>query len=401
MSKLILKINDAKSARSKDPNGYLIIKDNPIAKAGVFDYLGSEVNITDGDPSQLVKVFRPFEDLEAKKDLFAKKPIILGHEWVGEERDGVQGAIGDTITAKAPFLYADLIIYSPSLIKEIEEGNIVELSPGYSAGFTQGGGIFEGESYEYKQTLKNVNHLAVVKEGRSGKDLRLLDQKTQGEKEMDILDLLTKAVKRVKDEAPKEEKKTQDEDKRELIREVMAIASKPDSEFAGGENEKVETIAKALEKLAYKPSETGKEVDSEPDKKEEKKTKDEEKEEKKEDKPRVSDEDFFKKLEEFIDTKLDTFKQKETKTQDAKAKAYAEVSQVVGAFNSEGLTESQVYAKGYEYLTGKVLDSAIDAKSAFKVKVMDRMPQKIEDSKPAGASDGLTDAQREMLARLG
>lgn len=395
MSKLILKINDAKSARSKDKNGYLIIKNNPIAKAGVFDYLASEIK-ENGSPEQIVKVFRPFEDLKAKKDYFAKKPIVLGHDWVGEERDSVQGAIGDTITAEAPYLYADLIIYSPSLIREIEEGNIVELSPGYDAGLIKQGGIYEGESYEMKQDLLNVNHLAVVKEGRSGKDLRLLDsKKTQGENEMDILELLAKAVKRVKDENPEKEVKTQDEDKRELIREVMAIASKPDSEFAGGENEKIETIAKALEKLAYKPSETSKSVDEdvvEEVKKEEVKV---------EEKPRVSDEDFFKKLEEFIDTKLDAFKQMENRTQDAKAKAYAEVSQVVGAFNTDGLTEAGVYAKGYEYLTGKVLDSAIDAKSAFKVKVMDRMPQKIEDSKPAGASDGLTDAQREMLARLG
>lgn len=395
MSELILKINDAKSARSKDKNGYLIIKNNPIAKAGVFDYLASEIE-ENGSPEQIVKVFRPFEDLKAKKDYFAKKSIVLGHDWVGEDRDSVQGAIGDTITAEAPFLYADLIIYSPSLIREIEEGNIVELSPGYDAGLTKQGGIYEGESYEMKQDLLNVNHLAVVKEGRSGKDLRLLDsKKTQGEKEMDILELLTKAVKRVKDENPEKEVKTQDEDKRELIREVMAIASKPDSEFAGGENEKIETIAKALEKLAYKPSETSKSVDEdvvEEVKKEEVKV---------EEKPRVSDEDFFKKLEEFIDTKLDAFKQMENRTQDAKAKAYAEVSQVVGAFNTDGLSEAGVYAKGYEYLTGKVLDSAIDAKSAFKVKVMDRMPQKIEDSKPAGAGDGLTDAEREMLARLG
>lgn len=389
--KLILKINDAKSARSKDKNGYLIIKNNPIAKAGVFDYLASEIK-ENGSPDQVVKVFRPFENLETKKDHFAKKPIVLGHEWVGEERDSVQGAIGDVITAKAPYLYADLIIYSPSLIKEIEEGNIVELSPGYDAGLIKEGGIFEGESYEYKQDLINVNHLAVVEEGRSGKDLRLLDSKKTGEKKMDILELLTKAVKRVKDEAPKEEVKTQDEDKRELIREVMAIASKPDSEFTGGENEKIETVAKLLEKLAYKPSEESKSVDA--DAVEEKKE-----EVKIEEKPRFSDDEFFKKLEEFIDSKLEAFKQMENRTQDAKAKAYAEVSQVVGAFNTEGLSESQVYAKGYKYLTGRDLDSSIDAKSAFKVKVQDRMPQKIEDSKPAG--DGLTDAQREMLARLG
>ena len=39
-----IRIADANtSKREKDSNGFLIVKDNPIAKAGVFDYLLSEV----------------------------------------------------------------------------------------------------------------------------------------------------------------------------------------------------------------------------------------------------------------------------------------------------------------------------------------------------------------------
>ena len=57
---------------------------------------------------------------------------------------------------------------------------------------------------------------------------------------------------------PQEEtKQAQDVDKRELIREVMAIAAKPDSDFEGGEEEKIETIAKKLEEMSYNPSEAG------------------------------------------------------------------------------------------------------------------------------------------------
>lgn len=46
-------------------------------------------------------------------------------------------------------------------------------------------------------------------------------------------------------------------DKREIIREIMAIAAKPADQFQGGEEEKVETIAKLAEKIAYNPSEAG------------------------------------------------------------------------------------------------------------------------------------------------
>lgn len=45
-------------------------------------------------------------------------------------------------------------------------------------------------------------------------------------------------------------------DKREVIREIMAVSARPVSEFKGGEEEKVDTISKLAEKLAYNPSET-------------------------------------------------------------------------------------------------------------------------------------------------
>ena len=35
---------DSKSNRYFDENGFLVIKDNKIAKAGVFEYLGREIS---------------------------------------------------------------------------------------------------------------------------------------------------------------------------------------------------------------------------------------------------------------------------------------------------------------------------------------------------------------------
>ena len=94
-----------------------------------------------------------------------------------------------------------------------------------------------------------------------------------------------------------EEKKTQDEDKKEIIREVMAIAAKPNEEFEGGEEEKIDTITKKLEALAYNPSEAGgNDEDPEPDKKDgededEEKPCGDEDEEKKDDETPAGDED--------------------------------------------------------------------------------------------------------------
>lgn len=48
-----------------------------------------------------------------------------------------------------------------------------------------------------------------------------------------------------------------DVDKREVIREIMAIAAKPESEFKGGAEEKERTIAGLAEKIAYNKSSEG------------------------------------------------------------------------------------------------------------------------------------------------
>ena len=50
-------------------------------------------------------------------------------------------------------------------------------------------------------------------------------------------------------------------DKREFIRKIMAIAAKADSDFEGGESEKIETIAKLLEESEYAKSEDNDDVE--------------------------------------------------------------------------------------------------------------------------------------------
>lgn len=404
-----IKISDAKtSKRYKDKNGYLHIPNNQIAKAGVFDYLLREVtsNYTQDNADEIVKVCRTFDDLQKNKDLFSKMPIILGHHWVGEEQDKVAGAIGEKITAQEPYLYADLIIYSQELIDAIENGNIVELSPGYEADILEESGEYDGEPYSYEQKLKQVNHLAVVENGRSGKDLRLQDEKNQktpskGAKMgiQKIADALAGMLKKIKDEEGVEPKKTEDEDKRELIKEIMAISAKPVEEFDGGEDEKVETISKLAEKLAYNPSETSKVDDEdEPNKEENKPTADEN--EPKDDSK--SEKQIADSLIAIINAKFDALEKKAQRTQDENAVAYAEVSKIVGEFSSSGMSASEIYAHGYKCLAGRVLDSGIDAKSAFKVKASELQP-KFTQTEPTSVrqqDSKMSETQLSLLANI-
>ncbi|HEG5317654.1 TPA: DUF2213 domain-containing protein [Campylobacter jejuni] len=384
---LTLKIEDKQlSQRSKDDNGFLIIKNNPIAKAGVFDYLLSEIveNISDND-DKIVKVYRSFEDLVKIKDSFANKPIKFNHVWVGEDDNKADGAIGSIVTIDKEnlMLRADLIIYNPELINAIENQNLVELSPGYTGEISEQNGRFNGDNYDYIQTIKCVNHLAVVDKGRSGPDLKIQDSKNKIMEEIDKMkkkfkDSLLSTFKKILDEDATMEKetqdedletKTQDEDKRDIIREIMAIANKPAEDFEGGEEERERTIAELAEKLAYNPSETSKTDD------------DIEEVEKKEDEDIVEvlekeDDNNAEELaevisdvvEKVVEKKLNDFEDRMFKKSQKIADTYSKVSKALGyTFDYSGKTENDLYKYGYENLTGKKLDKYMDAKTAFNI----------------------------------
>ncbi|WP_300970382.1 DUF2213 domain-containing protein [Helicobacter rodentium] len=76
MNMLAIKISDS-TQREKDENGFLVVRNNPIAKAGVFDYLLCEImpNCKESERNKIVKVYRDWDMLKSVKDSFANKPI--------------------------------------------------------------------------------------------------------------------------------------------------------------------------------------------------------------------------------------------------------------------------------------------------------------------------------------
>ncbi len=430
---------DSKSNRYFDENGYLVIKDNKIAKAGVFEYLGRE--ISDRLPeTEIYKVYRPWEELEKSAKDFEGMPVKFGHEWVQpEKRDIKIGAVSGEVKLEEPYLIADIKIYDKGAIEEITQKGVVDLSPGYRAHYKKETGEYNGEKYEFKQEDIKYNHLAVVENGRSGKEVRIADEhywkglqtpapfhlprfegqapqkcdsatlgqnKINDEKpiikgEIDMkkgfmrnsLNALSH-VKKVYDECITS--KTDDTDKRELIREIVAIAVKPDTDFEGGEEEKFKTILKKAEELGYEPSETSKTDDEDvPEEKtvdsdiaamkeafnsfaslfnnflseeetEEAHTEDDEKVEEKqeEEKKQVGDArpSISKKT---MDAEINKAILNERKrTQDAIA-AYQDVEKHTGSFNMAGMSESEIYQYAYEVLTGEKVRVS-DAKPSFK-----------------------------------
>ena len=359
-----LKIQDEKiSKRSKDANGFLIIKDNPIAKAGVFDYLLSELK-QDIEPKddKVVKVYRPFSELIRVKDSFSNKPIKMYHHWVGDECETADGAIGSNITIDEnnEYLRADLIIYNPKLIEAIEKNELVELSPAYTGKEIAENGRYNGEAYEFKQELGEVNHLAVVEIGRSGKDLKIYDSKSNIGAVMKFKDMfITKLSKFIDSEMDakadeSESEKADSDTSAEIAREIISIANKSDDEFAGGIDEKIEailTLAKKLnEPLADETSEAEKVADEEAEKEDsETEAKQDEGESIAESEINIDEiaEAVAEVVEKVTEQKLKEFADSQRREAKKISDAYAEVKKALGAdFDSKNMGVDEIYKFG-------------------------------------------------------
>ncbi|URG13041.1 DUF2213 domain-containing protein [Stenotrophomonas phage B2] len=167
------------SKRTEDVNGYWLIRDNPISKVGIFPYLGREIGAP--EPDKIYQVLRSEEELShpdtlASIDLL---PFIDEHEFLGKngtapEKKGVQGTTGEGATFVAPYLRANLRVFSTYLQKLIDDGKI-ELSLSYLSDYEYTPGEWRGQAYDAKQFNIRGNHLALVERGRSGRDVAVSD----------------------------------------------------------------------------------------------------------------------------------------------------------------------------------------------------------------------------------
>lgn len=366
-----IRIADANtSKREKDANGFLIIRDNPIAKAGVFDYLLSEVfSQVEKDKDRIVRVCREFENLKANKDLFAGKPIKWEHYWVGKEGETQtgDGAIFGEVRADEPYLKADLIIYNKDLIAKIEAGEVVELSPAYEANIEAIEGSYNGEGYAYLQKLKEVNHLAVVEVGRSGSDLRIYDTLKEEiikmKKKVKLKDngFIKKLIARLKDEDT-----TQEDSSAEVIEKIVTIAG-----GEGSDDEKLLSIIETLKDFhnESEEAEAKEEEDACKDSEEvEVKEKDEGEVEPKKEGGEISltAEELTELIEKVTDSKIKKLQDSMHEDNQRVAQAYKEVSSALGTgFDFTNKNANDIYKYGYEMLSKQKLQDSMDAKTAF------------------------------------
>lgn len=257
------RIQQAQDEKIIDHNDFWLIENNPLSKVGVFPYLGRQIS-PDLEPDKIYQVLRPEEELSNPETLESFKliPLVDEHTMLGTkdgmqtaEEKGVHGVTGTNVKFKDGLITDDLKIFSETLKDEIKSGK-KDLSVGYYCRYDLTPGDYQGQHYDAIQRDVRVNHIALVDEGRMGKDVRVMDERI-------TFDTLSEILQQQKENNMKLKGKRKkfamdaDVDKRELIREVMAIAAKPNDDFEGGEEEKIETIAKKLEEMSYNKSEAG------------------------------------------------------------------------------------------------------------------------------------------------
>ena len=177
------KLSAAMDKRDYDINGWFEVQDNPVSKVGVFSYRGSQLKGAP-DPDKTYNVLRPADELGSDEtiDSFKLNPWINDHLMLGAEEEGltpaeqkgVGGVTGEKVYFKDGTLYANLKLFSQSMADAIKHGKR-ELSLGYRCDYDWTPGVFEGQPYDCIQRQIRGNHLALVKEGRMGPEVAVLD----------------------------------------------------------------------------------------------------------------------------------------------------------------------------------------------------------------------------------
>jgi len=178
--------NNAMDKREYDTNGWYEVKDNPLSMVGVFPYSGRSIS-PDCDPDKIYYVFRSPEELSTPEcvDSFKLIPWIDNHVMLGGEDDGltpaenkgIQGVIGEDVYFDGTLLKGNIKVFSEAMSNLIANGK-KELSCGYRCRYEYAPSNYNGMAYDYVQRDIRGNHLALVENGRMGKEVAVLDHFT-------------------------------------------------------------------------------------------------------------------------------------------------------------------------------------------------------------------------------
>jgi len=163
----------------REPEGYLLCLNVPVARTGTQEYLPEELGLPPGP--EMIPVFRPEEEVFSPETIasFEGMPVTNDHPPDGVDIENIRRLqrghahnIRRGSGAESDLLLADLIITDPCLIDAILGGKR-EISCGYTYELCE-------ENGRYIQRKIRGNHIAVVDAGRAGPRVSIRDEKSAG-----------------------------------------------------------------------------------------------------------------------------------------------------------------------------------------------------------------------------
>lgn len=172
------------STRKRD-GGYLVA-DARVARTGIQVYSGAEVGKPDMD---IVRVYRSADEVFSKDAMasFAHIPVTDDHPTVPVTADNwsefAKGQTDGDIARDGERLRVPLMVSDGATVALVEAGKR-ELSAGYTCDLDWLGGVTpDGQIYDAAQKNIRANHVAIVRAGRAGANIRIGDGTNDGGKE--------------------------------------------------------------------------------------------------------------------------------------------------------------------------------------------------------------------------
>ena len=236
------------SNRDIDTNGYLRVEECNISKCQVRPYLGKEIpNWREFglEADKIYNVYCPKEELEKAAETFNNLPLTREHIEVDVERvpkEKIVGSLGDHASFEYPYLKNNLIIYDKKDIDLVMSGKKKELSCGYRYTPVQQSGEVDGQHYDFVMTDIIGNHVALVKQGRAGRDVMVADS-SKG-----ILETIKEKIMAVFDKDLIGNELTEDKKLSEPEQEKVGVVMKEfkEGELKSGSGEKVTDPKQAI-----------------------------------------------------------------------------------------------------------------------------------------------------------
>ncbi len=186
----------------REPEGYLLCLNVPVARTGTQEYLPEELGLPPG-PS-FVPVLRPEAEVFSPETIasFEGMPVTNDHPPEGVDTSNIRALqkghahnVRRGSGEESDLLLADLIITDPQLIRLILEEGKREISCGYTYELN------EEDGQDIQRRIRG-NHVAVVDAGRAGHRVSIKDYQPERRKNLMKKSIVKKLIRMAKDGDP-------------------------------------------------------------------------------------------------------------------------------------------------------------------------------------------------------